>query len=149
LPTGAQFDRTTQRFSWQPDYGQRGTYSVKFTVKDASGGEDTMSVGIVVVRLNRPPKLEKPRDVTLKVGEPFELQLVATDEDKEDKLTFTATGLPDGATLSPEGKLTFTPTEKTVGKFTVQVSVKDDFGAEDTKSFSITVSKPNLPKQPK
>jgi PKD repeat protein len=149
LPTGAQFDRTTQRFSWQPDYGQRGTYAIKFTVKDLSGSQDTMSVGIVVVRLNRPPKLEKPRDVTLKVGEPFELQLVATDEDKEDKLTFTATGLPDGATLSPEGKLTFTPTEKTVGKFTVQVSVKDDFGAEDTKSCSITVSKPNLPKQPK
>jgi kumamolisin len=108
-----------------------------------------MSVGIVVDRLNRPPKLEKPRDVSLKVGEPFELQLVATDEDKEDKLTFTATGLPAGATLSPEGKLTFTPTEETAGKFTVQVSVKDDLGGGDTKSFSITVSKPSSSKQPK
>ncbi len=146
LPTGAQFDRTTQRFSWQPDYGQRGTYSVKFTVKDASGGEDTMSVGMVIERLNRKPRLEKPRDVSLKVGDPLDIQLVATDEDKEDKLTFTATGLPAGATLSPEGKLTFTPTEETVGKFTIQVSVKDDFGAEDAKSFNITVSKPSQSK---
>jgi PKD repeat protein len=146
LPTGAQFDRTTQRFSWQPDYGQRGTYSVKFTVKDASGGEDTMSVSMVIERLNRKPRLEKPRDVSLKVGDPLDIQLVATDEDKEDKLTFTATGLPAGATLSPEGKLTFIPTEETVGKFTIQVSVKDDFGAEDAKSFNITVSKPSQSK---
>ncbi|MFN3386713.1 MAG: putative Ig domain-containing protein [Candidatus Thermochlorobacter sp.] len=143
LPKGAKFDRNTQTFTWQPDYGQRGTYSILFRVKDSFGAEDTMSVGIVVERLNRKPKLEKPRDATLKIGELFELQLVASDEDKEDKLTFSATGLPAGATLSPEGKLSFTPTEATTGKFTIQVTIKDDLGAEDTKSFTLTVPKPS------
>jgi len=140
LPTGASYDRNT--FSWTPDFGQRGSYTVQFKVKDTFGAEDTMSVGISVARLNRKPKLDKPRDATAKVGEPLDIQLTASDEDKEDKLTFSATGLPQGATLSPDGKLTFTPTEATVGKFTVQVSVKDDQGGDDSKSFSITVPKP-------
>ncbi|MDW8464654.1 MAG: putative Ig domain-containing protein [Chloroherpetonaceae bacterium] len=62
--------------------------------------------------------MEKPKDATVKIGETLDLQLVATDEDKEDKLTFTATGLPQGATLSPEGKLTFKASEETIGRFT-------------------------------
>lgn len=142
LPSGAKFDRTTQTFTWQPDYGQRGSYAVLFRVRDSFGAEDTMSVAITVERLNRKPRLEKPKDATVKVGETLELQLVAVDDDKEDKLTFTATGLPQGATLTPEGKLTFTASEETIGRFNVQVSVKDDLGGEDTKSFSITVPKP-------
>ncbi|MCS7013777.1 MAG: putative Ig domain-containing protein [Chloroherpetonaceae bacterium] len=141
LPQGAQF--SNQQFTWQPDYGQRGSYEVKFSVKDSFGAEDTMSVSLTIERLNRKPKLEKPKDATVKIGETLDLQLVATDEDKEDKLTFTATGLPQGATLSPEGKLTFKASEETIGRFTVQITVKDDAGGEDTKSFNITVPKPS------
>ncbi|PIO47923.1 MAG: hypothetical protein CMR00_07985, partial [[Chlorobium] sp. 445] len=87
-------------------------------MKDSFGAEDTMSVGIVIERLNRKPVLQQPKDVVAKIGQPFEIQLSAIDEDKEDQLTFSATGLPAGITLSADGKLAFTPEDAQSGSYT-------------------------------
>ncbi len=57
---------------------------------------------------NTEPELSGPTVINATVGETVELQFTATDDDGDD-VTFTATGLPQGATFNRQtGKLTWT-----------------------------------------
>ncbi|NIW78737.1 MAG: tandem-95 repeat protein [Calditrichae bacterium] len=71
-----------------------------------------------------------------------------TDPDKDDvgKLNFTATNLPEGATLSSStGEFFWTPTYEQSGNYQVNFQVTDSFGATDNTQVSITVENVNRP----
>ena len=57
LPTGAGFDPGTQTFTWTPDYGVEGDYTVTFTATDSGSPvqSDSEEVTITVSPDNEPP----------------------------------------------------------------------------------------------
>lgn len=157
LPQGAKFDARSRTFTWKPEYGQKGEYKVLFKVKDSFGAEVSEEVSYKVGKLNRKPAMVKIKDASLvarnsadsaSVGTSLTTKFSATDLDTDDKLVFSATGLPSGATLDEQGNFSFAPTEKEVGKFTVEVSVKDGVGGEDKTAFRITVAAPKKTAKP-
>ncbi|MER7930879.1 MULTISPECIES: M4 family metallopeptidase [unclassified Streptomyces] len=72
------------------------------------------------------------------VGQEVSLQADAYTTNSGAALTYTATGLPDGLTMSDTGLITGTPT--TLGTSDVTITVTDDTGASATRSFSWQVA---------
>ncbi|MGW3033476.1 M4 family metallopeptidase [Streptomyces sp. NPDC001178] len=73
-------------------------------------------------------------DQTSGIGQAVSLQLDAYTTNTGATLTYEATGLPDGLSISPSGLITGTPT--TLGTGDVNVKVSDSTGASVSKTFS-------------
>jgi Putative Ig domain len=68
------------------------------------------------------------------------LQIVATDTDTSQTLTYSATGLPTGLSINPTtGLISGTPTTATGSPFSVTVTVTDTSGASGSASFTWTI----------
>ncbi|MGI5507784.1 putative Ig domain-containing protein [Streptomyces sp. CA-106131] len=72
------------------------------------------------------------------VGTAVSLQMTGSDSDTSQTLTYTATGLPAGLSISSSGKITGTPT--TAGTSSVTVTAKDSTNAAGSTSFTWTIS---------
>jgi hypothetical protein len=79
-----------------------------------------------------------PGSQSTTVGTAVSLQVHATDSASGQTLSYSATGLPAGLSISSSGLITGTPT--TAGSSNVAVTAKDTTGASGTASFSWTVS---------
>lgn len=49
LPQGATLNNDSGVFSWEPNFSQKGLYSIAFKVADGKGGEATMSAKVTVI----------------------------------------------------------------------------------------------------
>ena len=76
-----------------------GTYNFKLTVTDAEGGSATDTVVVTVKSpANKIPTWDQTvPDKTVKETETVNFSISATDQDEVDTVTYTATGLPNGA----------------------------------------------------
>ncbi|MEY9945719.1 putative Ig domain-containing protein [Kitasatospora sp. GAS1066B] len=72
------------------------------------------------------------------VGTAVSLQVKATDSASGQSLTYSATGLPAGLSISTSGLITGTPTA--AGTSSVTVTAKDTTGATGTATFGFTVT---------
>jgi hypothetical protein len=79
-----------------------------------------------------------PGSQTGTVGTAASLQISATDSASAQTLTYSATGLPAGLSISSSGLISGTPT--TAGSDSVVVTAKDTTGASGTASFTWTIS---------
>jgi hypothetical protein len=76
-----------------------------------------------------------PGNQTGKVGDAVSLQISATDSDPGQTLTYSATGLPEGLSISPDtGLITGTPT--TAQSRNVTVTATDTTGASGSATFT-------------
>ncbi|MFJ3336986.1 putative Ig domain-containing protein [Streptomyces sp. NPDC086766] len=82
--------------------------------------------------------VNNPGNQSSTVGTAVSLQMTGSDSDSTQSLTYTATGLPAGLSISSTGKITGTAT--TAGTSSVTVTAKDGTGASGSTSFSWTVS---------
>ncbi|MEO0615266.1 MAG: putative Ig domain-containing protein [Pseudomonadota bacterium] len=82
------------------------------------------------------PMITSPGTQLSDIGAPVSLQIAASDLNN-DPLTFAATGLPPGLSMSTSGLVTGTPTQ--LGDFNVSVSVSDGAGGSDTADFVWTI----------
>jgi hypothetical protein len=143
LPTGARFDAATRTFTWIPTTLQSGRYQVMFQVSD---GQVIVSETITVaVRegSNQAPVLAVIGDRSTDENALLSISLQATDLDG-DPLTFSATGLPSGATLV-NGVFRWTPNDGQAGSYPVAFAVSD---GELTDSEQITITVRGSPNQP-
>jgi hypothetical protein len=145
LPTGATLT-PAGAFSWTPATGQAGNYNVTMTVTDTGGLIDSEIVTITVGNVNRPPVLAPIGAKTGTEGQPLTFTATATDPDGN-ALTFSAGGLPTGATLTPAGAFSWTPTFAQAGTYNVTITVTDNGSpvASDFEAFTITVGNVNRP----
>ncbi len=79
-----------------------------------------------------------PGNQTGATGTAVNLQVSASDSATGQSLTYSATGLPAGLSISSSGLITGTPT--TAGSSTVTVTATDATGAKGTATFTFTVS---------
>jgi len=77
--------------------------------------------------------VSNPGNQTTAVGTAVSLQIHATDSASA-SLTYSATGLPTGLSISSSGLITGTPTAS--GSYSVTVTAKDSTGASGTTSFT-------------
>ena len=125
LPDGSRFDARTGIFKWTPGYGQAGDYSFSFQARDPSGATSQASVSLAIANVNRAPVLTVSNHVAL-LGRALSFQVGGVDPDTGSVLTYSATGLPDGASLDAlTGTIRWTPGAGQAGDYLVMARVSD------------------------
>ncbi|MBI3617015.1 MAG: putative Ig domain-containing protein, partial [Candidatus Omnitrophica bacterium] len=112
LPTGAAFNTSTQFFDWTP-VGTYGTYNVTFSVSDGSL-TDSEVVPITAGGVNQPPVLNTIGSRGTNELVPLNFTISGYDPEGA-ALTYSATGLPTGATFTSTGVFNWTPGTGTSG----------------------------------
>jgi hypothetical protein len=143
LPAGAEFDANSRVFSWIPAEEQGpGTYAgVTFTVSDG-GKEDSETIHITVSEVNLPPVLDSIGNKTVNEMTELSFTIGAADPDvPENTLTFTASGLPAGASFTGH-TFSWTPTASQPAIYSGIVFTVTDSGTpslSDSEAITITV----------
>jgi hypothetical protein len=138
LPIGLSISSTTGAITGSPTMA--GSYTTTVTVNDGSSASSvnfdwTISTGTTTNTVT----VTNPGAQTGKVGTAESLQIHATDSASGQTLTYAATGLPAGLSISSStGLISGTPT--TAATYNVVVTVSDGTGASGTASFSWTIS---------
>jgi len=145
MPEGATF--AGGEFVWSPGFDQSGEYYITFTVTD--NGEPNLSdeetVTITVGNTNRPPVLGVIGNQSVDENSALAFSLTASDPDGNN-LTFSADGLPEGATLDG-ANFVWTPDYNQASDFEVTFRVVDDGtpNLADEVIVTITVTNVNRP----
>jgi hypothetical protein len=140
---GANYTRQGTTIRPSPDFN--GTLTVPVRVDDGSGEPNSRSpefaLQVVVNPVNDAPVVTSPlADRSTFEDALFSLNVSGNFSDVEgDPLTFTATGQPGSLTMSSDGRLTGTPSDDDVGRYTVAVRASDPSGASASTSFELTV----------
>ncbi|WP_205678900.1 CARDB domain-containing protein [Aquisphaera insulae] len=123
----------TGRFVFAPRPGDRGNHTITIVAADDGDKDGPWAVStsetsfvVTVVSPNEPPSLAFIGDSVAIVGRTLHLPISAFDFDEE-PLTFTATGLPAGASLVPsstygQAEIVWTPSAATSSTVTVRVA---------------------------
>jgi hypothetical protein len=116
-----------------------GTYCVTIRATDECGAyaEDD---ACVIFTSNQPPVLTVSDDINEAFCEPTEICFdnSATDPDlPDDTLTFSLTDAPEGATITENGRVCFTPDQP--GNYSFTIRVTDHCGEFDEGDVSVTV----------
>jgi hypothetical protein len=119
---------------WETEEGDAGEYTVTITASDGTSKVE-QEVRVIVQQLNKPPVLEKIKDVVIKEGETLELSPKALDPEGE-PLTITYSGWMNSNTK----ELNY----KSAGEYVVRVTVSDGT-KEVSQDVKITVEDVNRP----
>ena len=146
VPAGATIDSTTGVFSWTPTNAQLGLQSVTVRVTDGDApflfAEQIASI-TVNAQSNQAPVLAPIGNRTVSEGSQITFTTSATDADlPAQQLAFSLEGtIPAGATITPGGVFTWTPTGGQGGAHTLTVRVTDNGSPAlfDEETFTITV----------
>ena len=137
LPTGLSVSSSTGLISGTPTTA--GTYSVTVTATDSTGpsGSAAFTWTISPAGANT-VTVTAPGNQTGTVGTAASLTIHATDSASGQTLTYTASGLPAGLSISSAGVISGTPT--TAGTSSVTVTAKDTTNASGSTTFTWTIS---------
>ncbi|MEQ1791368.1 MAG: tandem-95 repeat protein, partial [Nitrospiraceae bacterium] len=149
LALGATIDATTGVFSWTPTEAQgAGLYNVTITVTDngTPALSDSETIQITVNEVNQAPVLNAIGNQTVNEGQLLTFIIGGSDADlPANPLTFSASGLPTGATFDAATRtFSWTPTEaQGPGLFNgITFSVSDGL-VTTSETISITVGEVN------
>ena len=104
---------------------QAGTYAVSVSASDGQLTSAPQTATITVNHVNRSPILRMTANQIIEEGKALQFTVSAMDPDG-DALTYSATGLPQGAAFDPATRIfTWTPTYYQAGNYTVTFTVSD------------------------
>ncbi|NNE07195.1 MAG: tandem-95 repeat protein, partial [Gemmatimonadetes bacterium] len=143
LPSGAAFvdsGNGSGLFTFAPDFGQSGSYTIDFTASDGSA-VDTAAVSIAVGDVNRAPAISTPDSRSVSEADSLALLVTATDADG-DELVLSVEGVPANASFEDRGDGTgdfvFRPDYSQSGNYSV-VFIVTDGSLHDSGYVTITV----------
>ncbi|MBV9607850.1 MAG: putative Ig domain-containing protein, partial [Solirubrobacterales bacterium] len=137
LPAGLSINGSTGLISGTPTTA--GTSSVSVFVTDPTRAKGSATFTWTINAAANTVTVTNPGSQTSTAGTAISaLQIQATDSASGQTLTYGATGLPAGLTISSSGQITGTPT--TAGTSSVTVTATDGTGAKGTATFSWTVN---------
>jgi hypothetical protein len=140
-PDGMTIDPATGLITWTPGKDQIGDHEVVIEVSDGTVQlQQRFSVAVkAALSMNNKPVIKNLPDATIRVGTPFELVIKATDADPGDVLRFSIVSGPTGMSITPDGRLAWTPKSDQVGSHNVTVKVTD--GKDDAQTtFHVQVT---------
>ncbi len=130
LPEGAEFNKFTHLFSWQPTTDQKGDHAVTFVVRDQFGAADSATTIITVDIVNQCPVIanrEPAEDViTMFYDTPITFKVEASDPDG-DQLTYSWLVDDVFGGDTPMLPLVFTKEQFPDSALVVEVIVSDDY----------------------
>lgn len=139
-PAGMTIDPVTGVLTWNPTSGDLGAHPVIVRVKDGLGNADVASFSLVV-NSNHAPKITSAPVTTATVGKAYQFDVVATDPDAGDVLTYSLASAPPGMTINPStGRIDWVPGATAYASSPVVVRVDDGAGGSDQLAFTIKVS---------
>ncbi len=141
LPAGARFIKPERRLEWTPEALGPPVF-LTFVVSDGTDFDrETVRIEVVAEKSAHPPVLAPVGDQAVVAGQPFTLQLQATDPDG-DGLTFGHEGaLPAGAALDPaKGRFTWTAPAAAVGTTERVTFTVSDGALSDTLEVRFVVT---------
>jgi hypothetical protein len=127
---------------WQPSNSDVGTNRFTVIAANGLGASDSTTFNVEVRQFNAPPRLTPTRPVSIPIDEEFNLQLVGVDPDgsNTDLVRYTGVNLPEGVKLDAQtGLLTWTPTDRQVGRHVLQIVTSDQFGASMSNEVILNV----------
>ncbi|MFH1842062.1 MAG: Ig-like domain-containing protein, partial [bacterium] len=142
FPEGAAIDPGTGMFTWTPTEEQGpGAYGITIRVSDDEL-EDFETVTITVKEVNKAPVLTPIGDKSITEGEELTFMITGLDSDVPvQELSFSATGIPEGATFDPETRtFRWIPTEaQGPGTYDATFGVSDgEFTDEEMVTIDVT-----------
>jgi PGF-pre-PGF domain-containing protein len=130
-------------FTWTPGFDDSGIYDVSFTVSDGNLSY-TEGTKIAVGNTNVPPVLDHIGEKTVDENNHLSFTINATDEDSGDTLTYSASGLPSGASFSDQTRqFSWIPTYNQSGTYNVFFEVSDGTFS-DSELVEIVVNNVNI-----
>ncbi|MGI9897772.1 VCBS domain-containing protein, partial [Vibrio natriegens] len=152
LPTWLHFDASTGTFSGTPSNSDVGSTSVTVTATDNHGAQVSTTFDLTVNNVNDAPTLTPIASVSVdEDGQQAMGQLIATDPDAGDTLSYSIANPVPGLTFNPDGSWVFDPTDAAYQSLpagqsqtlTIPVTVTDAAGATDVQNLVITVNGTN------
>ncbi len=150
-PNGTVVINPDGTVTYTPNANFNGTDTITYTISDGQGGTSTATVTVTVNSINDAPVVDTPLPAQNGVDSaPVSIPVTGNFSDLDgDTLTFTATGLPPGLTISPAGVIsgTLAPGASQGGPaadgiYTVSVTASDGKGGTVTTTFAYTVTNP-------
>lgn len=142
LPDWMEFDAATKILSGTPTNDEVGIFDVTLRVNDGNVDVDQQFT-VTVNNVNDLPVVTSSPILTVKADQAYMYEIVATDVDEGDVLTYSAdASLPSWLTFTSganSGILSGTPTATHVGSHAIILKVSDGHG-EIMQGFTITVS---------
>jgi len=146
-PAHGSLGGTAPNLIYLPAPNYNGPDSFSFKVSNGSRESNVATVVIAVNPVNDAPVLTvvSATSLSANAGETVKIDLSATDVDVGQTLSFTATGLPPGASFAPTTtgyQFSWTPTFAQTGSYVVNFKVSDDGSPvlSDARSVTITVA---------
>jgi len=142
LPSGLGINLVTGVLSGTPAAGVQGSFSPQFTVMDSGSATASVTLSLTIF----PPGLNITSPSSLSsgtVGVAY-AAVTFTASGGTGSYTWSATGLPNGLTISPIGLLSGTPGAGSQGPYNPQFTVKDSSNATTSITLPLTVSVPPL-----
>jgi len=144
-PAGASIDPDSGLFSWTPTEAQGPqSYSFDVVVTDdaADAKRDAQTVTVTVKEVNLPPVLDPIGDQAVSEGELLSFAVGASDPDlPANVLTFSAGGLPAGASFDPATRIFSWMPDETQGPGAYAVTFRvSDGDLSDEETIGIAVS---------
>jgi hypothetical protein len=134
LPAGLKLHAATGVISGTPTSGSGSTFTAE--VSDAQNPPATASATFSLSA--NTVTVSSLGDQTTIAGTAVSLQIAASDSAAGQALTYSATGLPAGLSISSSGLISGTPT--TPGPYNVTVTATDGTGASGSATFTWTVN---------
>lgn len=132
---------TNGAFTYEPPLNFSGTVSFQYQTFFTSDDSAPATVTITVTPVNDPPVLAPVGPRSVRETEVLSFSISATDvETATADLTFFAADLPAGAVFDPASRtFSWQPTRAQSGNYAVTFGVRDEGGATDTETVTITV----------
>ncbi|WP_155724406.1 VCBS domain-containing protein, partial [Vibrio natriegens] len=152
LPTWLHFDASTGTFSGTPTNSDVGSVPISVTATDSQGASVTTQFNLTVNNTNDAPVMTPIASVSVdEDGQKASGQLIATDPDTGDTLSYSIANPVSGLTFKPDGSWVFDPTDAAYQSLpaaqsqtlTIPVTVTDAAGATDVQNLVITVNGTN------
>ncbi|HNG32164.1 MAG TPA: BACON domain-containing carbohydrate-binding protein [Blastocatellia bacterium] len=144
-PAHGDLSGSAPNMLYTPHANYAGIDSFAFNVSNGGAESNVAVVSLVIRPVNDSPKLTVPEVLPItSTGQTFSFEVSATDPDEGQRLSFTAEGLPPGATFTQVSptvwKVSWTPTIQQVGAYAITFMVSDDGlpPLTDTRSTTLT-----------
>lgn len=142
FPSGLSMNSSTGAITGTIDTNAAGDYEISVGVGDYISDYDEITI---YWHVNGPPTIdEEIEDQESDEGDPILLQVVASDPNELDELTYSATGLPAGLTINAStgeiaGNIAYSAAETNGGIYEVEVTVTDPNDKSDVIEFEWTI----------